>query len=316
MALAHDRVLVRYAELGLKAPRARARFEARLRANLERAFDRAGIPFVLEREQGRVFVETPEPHRAILVAQRVFGVASMSPVVTIDATLPAIAREAALYASQVVTGPGKSFAIRARREGIHPFSSRDVAVEAGDAVRVRLADERKEARVDLNQPDVELFVEVRNERAYLFHEKVNGPGGLPVGSEGLVVAVLEDEASLLAAWLVMRRGADVAPIAFGKLPTRLEQRLVALRDWGLARELTTETAEEEWVRKLERAKEAAERLRAEALVTGERGEAFDLLAVAQATLGFPVLRPLLGLDAAALQEFASRAGLPMPKGEE
>jgi len=189
-----------------------------------------------------------------------------------------------------------------------------VAVEAGDAVRLRLKEEGKEARVDLTQPDLEFHVEVRNQRAYLFHEKVNGPGGLPVGSEGLVVAVLEDEASLLAAWLVMRRGADVAPLVFGKLPTRLEQRLVTLREWGLSRELVLVDAEEEWVARLHRAKGIAQAVRAEALVTGERGEAFDQLAQAQETLDYPVLRPLLGLDTAALEEFAQRAGLPLPKG--
>lgn len=308
----HDRVLVRYAELGLKAPRARARFEARLRTNLQRAFDRAGIPAVLERERGRMFAETPDPHKATEVGAKVFGIASMSPVVTVQAALPVIAASLAEYAEQVVTVPGRTFAVRARREGVHPFSSRDVAVAAGDAVRRRLEAGRKPATVDLDDPDHEFHVEVRDQRAYLFHEKVAGPGGLPVGSEGLVVAVLEDAASLLAAWLVMRRGAEVAPLLFGRGDAAVQRGLGALRAWGLEREprVLPEAGGEA---KLGAAREEARRAGASAVVTGERGHDFEALARAQATLGFPVLRPLLGLEPDALRDFALRSGLPAPE---
>jgi len=61
-------------------------------------------------------------------------------------------------------------------------------------------------RVDLGSPDRTLFIEVRDNVAYLFHEKIRGPGGLPYGSSGMSICALGNRESLLAAYLMMKRG--------------------------------------------------------------------------------------------------------------
>jgi thiamine biosynthesis protein ThiI len=33
----------------------------------------------------------------------------------------------------------------------------------------------------LTEPDIEIFIEVRNDKAFIFTEKIKGPGGLPMG---------------------------------------------------------------------------------------------------------------------------------------
>ena len=76
--------------------------------------------------------------------------------------------------------------------------------EVGSAIF--LANEGRGIKVNLTKPDVTFYVEVRDKKAYLFSEYQPGPAGLPLGSQGKVVAVVEDERGALAAWMLMKRG--------------------------------------------------------------------------------------------------------------
>lgn len=59
--------------------------------------------------------------------------------------------------------PNQSFAIRAQRSGEHDFTSLDIASIAGKAVIDGYLEERGvRLRVDLNQPDVEIYVLLRD----------------------------------------------------------------------------------------------------------------------------------------------------------
>jgi thiamine biosynthesis protein ThiI len=61
-------------------------------------------------------------------------------------------------------------------------------------------------RVDLTDPDVIFYIEVRNNRSYIFNSYVRAHAGLPLGSQGRVVAEVNSERDLLSAWLMMKRG--------------------------------------------------------------------------------------------------------------
>ncbi len=65
----------------------------------------------------------------------------------------------------------------------------------------------------MENPDLELFIEVRYDKAYLYHEVMQGPGGglPPLGSQegkvlGLVSGGIDSPA---AAWMMMKRGVYV-----------------------------------------------------------------------------------------------------------
>ena len=105
-------------------------------------------------------------------------------------------------------GPGSSFAVRARRTGTHDFTSQELARDLGSDVLERLGD--RSLHVDLEHPDVELFVEVRGPRTYLYRDRSAGPGGLPVGVAGRVVALVDGRRGALGAYLMMKRGCRVA----------------------------------------------------------------------------------------------------------
>ena len=205
-----DLILVRYAEMGLKSQAVRKRFERILVDNMMSNLADAGQEALITTEQGRVFVEPQDIDQAIKVLKRVVGVASVSPVLKCRADMETMKSVAAEY-SRSLYHAGQSFAVKARRAGEHSFTSNDVGREVGSAIWV--ANEEKKPRVDLKHPDVVFFVEVRDRNAYIFSEYVPGPGGLPMGSQGRVVALLERDRDALAAWLIMKRGCRIIAIA-------------------------------------------------------------------------------------------------------
>ncbi|HYA57604.1 MAG TPA: THUMP domain-containing protein [Thermoplasmata archaeon] len=199
-------VLVRYGELALKSPPVRREFESALRRNILDQFVREGIAGRLRSDRGHLYVEADDADHAVKVLRRVFGVTSVSVVheVTSD---PGAIRERLLVLADPKLVPGATFAVRARRTGQHPFTSQELARDLGEAVLERFPD--RHLTVDLEQPAVELFVEVRGPRTYLYFDRFEGPGGLPLGVAGRLVALVDGTRGALGAYLMMKRGCRV-----------------------------------------------------------------------------------------------------------
>ncbi|MEM4263078.1 MAG: THUMP domain-containing protein, partial [Thermoplasmata archaeon] len=120
-------------------------------------------------------------------------------------------------------------AVRARRTGSHPYSSMQLAAIVGE--KILEASKGLELKVDLTHPDLEIFVEVRDNRAFVFSEIIPGPGGLPLRSQGRVLSIIEDKKSLLAAWLMMRRGCSTILLNQSDLSTRDIELLKPWNPW-------------------------------------------------------------------------------------
>ncbi|MBU2565091.1 MAG: hypothetical protein KJ655_02405 [Candidatus Thermoplasmatota archaeon] len=200
-------ILVRYGEIGLKSRSVRRRFEKKLISNIEDAFLRNKIECSVTSEWGRIYVYTENLDKGVSILKNIFGVTSLSPVVETSSEIDDICKTSADYSKKIIK-KGQSFAVRSRRTGSHPYSSMDVAVKVGNTILNSV----KNVSVNLNAPDAEVFVEVRNNRAYVFSEKILGPGGMPLGTQGRVAALIDDEKSVVAAWLMMKRGGSVIPV--------------------------------------------------------------------------------------------------------
>ncbi len=199
--------LVRYGELALKSPPVRREFERSLRHNILEQFVHEGIAGRLRSDRGHLYAEVDAAEPALRVLRRVFGVTSVSEVHEVPTDRAAIRdRLLDLVASRLA--PGSRFAVRARRTGQHAFTSQELARDLGGDVLERFAD--RALRVDLDRPDVELFVEVRGPRTYLYFDRASGPGGLPLGVAGRLVALVDGPRGALGAYLMMKRGCHVA----------------------------------------------------------------------------------------------------------
>lgn len=273
-------ILARYAEIGLKSAPVRRRFENQLRENAVNMLMEDGVEAIVEKQGARLYVEAEDPERAVATLRRVFGIASVSVTETTSSKMEDICALAASYSLPRLS-QGQSFAVRARREGSQGYTSMDVGREAGSAIFI--ANEDKGVRVDLTDPDVVFNVEVRDNRAFVFGDVVRCHGGFPVGSQGKVLARIDDDRGIVSAWLMMKRGCRV--IASGSA------------DWSCLR------AYDPMIR------EGIEHRQALGLVMGTALEGLDSVDVSQYDL--PVYFPTIGMTDAEVAELAEtiRAGL-------
>jgi len=202
--------LVRFGELALKSRYVRRQLQDRLVANLLERFAAEGRECLVSADFGRIYVHADDAATAASIIARTFGIVSFSPAAEAPSDLPGLCAAVAAYAEPLLSA-GMSFAIRPRRSGTHPYKSQDLGREAGSAVWTAIPG----LRVDLEKPDREISVEVRENKAYLFHETMPGPGGMPLGTQGRAVAVVERERDVASAWLIMRRGARTTIAVLG-----------------------------------------------------------------------------------------------------
>lgn len=239
-------VIVRYGELALKSTGVRNWYEKILMKNIAAMLDSRSIPYsLIRREWGRIFIETTDS-RAAGAAADVFGIVSTSSALITEPNLEGAARTCALLGTRLIR-ERESFAIRARRSGNHSFTSADLGRNCGDAVWNALEKEGKIPRVNLSSPDKEIFVEMRQNLAYVYLETVKGVGGLPLGTQGSMVVLMSGGIdSPVAAWLMMKRGVMIIPIYCNTSPyagdTARERAFDCIRQlqtWAPGHQFTT-----------------------------------------------------------------------------
>lgn len=203
-----ETILVRYCEIGLKSDPVRRRFEGILKRNMIEMLASDSVEAVVTRANARLYVETDDVQGAVRSLKKVFGIASLSVANICEADVESI-KELVIQVSREVLNPGDSFAIDARRDGRdYGFTSMDLEREVGTAVLESNSD--KGVKVDLSNPDRTIFIEVRSNRAYIFTSYIRCHAGLPLGSQGKVVAYVNDDRGLVSAWLMMKRGCKVS----------------------------------------------------------------------------------------------------------
>jgi len=201
-----DCAVVRYGAIGTKSPSVRRRMESRLRANVAAVLSDRGLDGTVERLSGRLLVRGESPDRAAEAAATVPGVVSASPALDRPAEADAIA---AALVDVARARTFDSYAVRANRaRDDHPFTSPELERAGGAAVG-----DAVDAAVDLEDPELTIEADVRPDRAFVFAERIDGPGGLPVGSQAPLVALVSGGIdSPVAAFEAMRRGAPVVPV--------------------------------------------------------------------------------------------------------
>ena len=206
--------LVRYSEIFLKSDPVRRQWENTLIKNIREVMP--GIH--VRNERGRIWLDgdvKPE------LLKNIFGIVSFSEVehIRLDEIgifLPDFCRRHGIERA-------KTFAIRMKRVGTHAFTSNDKAIEYGNLLRK----EFPHLKVNLATPDTEIHVEIRANEAYLYDAVTKAAGGLPLGVEGTLVALVSGGIdSPVAAWMMMKRGCRIVPL-FVALDTFLDETTIA-----------------------------------------------------------------------------------------
>ncbi|WP_440989929.1 tRNA sulfurtransferase [Haloarchaeobius baliensis] len=208
-----DAVLVRHGDLNVKSTHVKRRMEHRLLDHVESLLDAAGIDAEVDRRWSRPIVRgvADEAERAAEVAARAFGVVSTSPAVTVPSERDTIENALADAAADVYHGG--TFAVSVNRaDKSLPYTSEDLERSGGQAVWDAVADSFEPA-VDLDDPDLTFEVDLREDEAFVFCDRYDGPGGLPYGTQEPLVALVSGGIdSPVAAYEAMRRGSPVVPV--------------------------------------------------------------------------------------------------------
>ena len=208
-----DVVLVRHGDLNTKSNAVKRYMGEILASNVEALLEDRGVPGEYDRHwnRPRIYTEEAVVDRVASVAADAFGVVSTSPALEVPTDFEGIIDALATTASECYHDG--SFAVDARRADKRvPYTSEDLAVEGGNAIW-EAVEERFEPKVDLDDPDFTFGVEVRENAAYVFLDQFDGPGGLPLGSQGPLVALVSGGIdSPVAAYEVMKRGCPVIPV--------------------------------------------------------------------------------------------------------
>ena len=209
--------MLRYGEIGIKSKQTRRRMTGFLVKHIRLALEEHNVPCsAIIDEWGRIFIETDQVMEAARVASQIFGIVSVSPVVVTSSDMDSIL-DAGEQLALAEFESGKSFAVRARRIGTHEFSSQDVRERLGE--RLFEGVPQLELTVDLKNPDQFIYVEVRDDKAYLFTRVIDGVGGMPTGTQGKVVCTVSTGLdSPIAAYKVMKRGCIPVFVYFDNSP--------------------------------------------------------------------------------------------------
>lgn len=326
-----------YGELALKSSYVRRRLEDLLARQIGFVLRRNGFEGrrVLRRF-GRLYVEGVPAEAAEDVAD-VFGVVSAMPALRTSSDIESVVKLSVDIAHETI-GEGRSFAIRPKVVGEHAYSGHDLAIRIGSAVLEALSG--RDVRVDLDDPDVTLHIEVRDRDAFVYTRVVDGVGGLPYGSQGRLVSLFSGGIdSPVAAWLMMKRGAAVIPLFMDQRPyvgegyvdraRRAFQVLgrhvpsddfsmhVAPMSEVMRRVMEAQVPSLRCVlckRSMYRIAAAfSVRKRALGVVTGESlgqvaSQTLANLYVLDAAVDVPVIRPLIGLDKVEIEGIGRRIG--------
>lgn len=327
--------LLRYGEIALKGANRRAFLDALVR-NAERALEPLGRPHV-RLSFARVLVEIAAPPDAVRASLRtVFGVVSFSPIVAVPVDLGAISDAAVALVGQRLQDMPQTATYKVdtrRADKRFPLTSMETSARIGAVIK----DAFPHLRAQMRAPDLLVQIDLRD-RAYLSTETIPGPGGLPVGTAGRVLALVSGGIdSPVAAWLTARRGALLTPVYFHSFPFTSDRAREKVID--LCTVLAAYTGPLElWIayfteiqraiqlhipdalrvltmrRMMMRVCEALARIvRAQALVTGESlgqvaSQTLESLAVINAATTLPVLRPLIGADKTEITARAEAIG--------
>ena len=205
-------ILIHYSEIGLKG-RNRGFFEQKLVDNIKTALRDFNIKVKLTFD--RIVVsgnwDNDEDIKKCLFL--VSGIAFYAFVNIIDWDLEKIEEE---VLKLIKEKKFNFFAIRAKRSSKnYPLTSMEINRQVG----AHILDNLKDKKVDLDNPDLACYIEIANNKAMIYLDKISGLGGLPVGTAGRLVSLISGGFdSPVASFQMMRRGAEIIFVHFHSYP--------------------------------------------------------------------------------------------------
>lgn len=224
--------LIKYGEIGTKGKN-RYLFEDALCRQIRRILKKVDGTFTVTKEQGRIYVDTEgefDYEGAVEALKKVFGILWICPMLQIeDNGFDDLACKVNEYLKNVYGNEKKTFKVDARRaRKNYPKNSMEINMDLGEKI---LDAYPEQFMVDVHKPDFYLNVEIRN-KINIYSERIPGPGGMPVGTNGKATLLLSGGIdSPVAGYMIAKRGVIIDAVYFHAPPytsDRAKQKVVDL----------------------------------------------------------------------------------------
>lgn len=224
--------LIKYGEIGTKGKN-RYLFEDALCRQIRRSLKKVDGTFTVTKEQGRIYVDTEgefDYEGAVEALKKVFGILWICPMLQIeDNGFDDLACKVNEYLRNVYGNEKKTFKVDARRaRKNYPKNSMEINMDLGEKI---LDAYPEQFTVDVHKPDFYLNVEIRN-KINIYSERIPGPGGMPVGTNGKATLLLSGGIdSPVAGYMIAKRGVIIDAVYFHAPPytsDRAKQKVVDL----------------------------------------------------------------------------------------
>ncbi|MGI6013572.1 MAG: tRNA uracil 4-sulfurtransferase ThiI [Oscillospiraceae bacterium] len=332
----NDIILLKQGEIVLKGLNKRY-FEQKLLSNVKRRLKLLG-EFHVYCVQSTVYIEPlneeADMDAAYEAMQKVFGVVSVSRAAACEKDKDAIFELAKIYLADAMES-AESFKVETKRaDKRFPMTS----IELSQYVGGLLAEAFPDTKVDVHYPELTVNLEIRDYAAYVHAAPAPGAGGMPVGSNGRAVTLLSGGIdSPVSTYMIAKRGVSLIPVHFFSFPYTSEQAKQKVLDLAklltaycgrltvevvpfthIQEEIRNHCPEEFFTLIMRRfmmriAQKIADYNGCKALVTGENlgqvaSQTMEAMAVTEACVNVPVLRPLIGMDKEEIVQIARKIG--------
>lgn len=218
----YSEIMVRYGELSTKGKN-RKDFIKQLGKNVRAVLHPfPNLEVKAQRDRLHVSLNDEDDEAVINALKGVFGIENFYPSIQVDKNMDAI-KQTALQMVREQYREGATFKINTRRQDKHfDYNTNQINNILGDYVLTNVDG----ISVDVKHPDIAIRVEVRMNGAFLSSEKIQGAGGLPVGTGGRATMMLSGGIdSPVATYQAMKRGVRIDMIHFYSPPYTSEQAL-------------------------------------------------------------------------------------------
>ncbi len=327
-------ILLKSGEIALKGLN-RYTFEDKLIQNCKRKLADLGT-FHFYKAQSTLYAEPVSEgvdlDEAVRRLQKVFGFAALSRACVVDKDFDAIVGAAAEYLAPTLAGI-KTFKVEAKRsDKSFPMKSPEICRELGGELLERFP----HLRVDVQNPQLVVMVEIRDFAAYIHAGQIEGAGGMPVGTSGRAMLLLSGGIdSPVAGYMMAKRGLEIQAIHFAAPPytsERAKRKVMTLCEkmgeycgkiplhvvgfTQIQEEIRERCPEELFTIIMRRymmkiAQSVAEKNGCGALITGESmaqvaSQTLSAIACTDVACAMPVLRPVIGMDKREIIEISRK----------
>lgn len=329
-------ILLKLGELVLKGLN-RYKFEDKLISDIRRRIKDCG-QCTIDSRQSTMYIEPADESfdmaEAFSRCEKIFGIVTLNRAAVCEKDMDTVYETVKTYLSAELSS-AKTFKVEAKRsDKRYPLTS----IEIMQTIGGRIDDEFSNLSVDVHNPELTVYIEIRERGAYIHAVPVPGAGGLPAGVNGKGMGMISGGIdSPVALWLMGRRGLQIEAVHFESYPYTSEEALEKVKTLTeLVSRYTgrivlhvvsfTEIQEEirdncpaEYFTILTRrfmvrcAQALALERNCGCMITGESlgqvaSQTLESLTATEAVSGMPIFRPLIGLDKKDIIEFARKIG--------